>query len=61
MSFYTEQARREGVSRNTVLVRVLTDRARQGREGPLTVAELRASAERARDLDDAAVMDADGS
>lgn len=57
MAHYTQRARREGVSRNSLLVRVLTQHARAERRAPLTAADLRASASRVQDLDRSEVMD----
>lgn len=56
MQHYTDLARREGVSRNTLLVRVLTDAARRDQRPPLTPAALERSAARTRDLTDAEIM-----
>lgn len=56
MEHYTRRARKEGVSRNALLVRVLVDGARRHDRPPLTVADLRESANRSADLLDAAVM-----
>lgn len=56
MEHYTRRAEREGVSRNTVLVRVLADNARRHDRPPLTLQDLQASAERAADLLDLSVM-----
>ena len=58
MAFYTRQARREGISRNALLVRVLSEHARQRHATALTVDDLVASASRMRDLDDPDVMNA---
>jgi hypothetical protein len=56
LHFYGEQAHREGVSRNALLIRVLTDHARVAAAAPVTVADLRAAAARCEDLDDREVM-----
>lgn len=56
MEHYTRRARREGVSRNALLVRVLVDGARRHDRPQLTVADLRESADRSADLLDASVM-----
>ncbi|MGI9015989.1 MAG: type II toxin-antitoxin system VapB family antitoxin [Euzebya sp.] len=56
MNHFTEKARREGVSRNVVLVRVLTDAARRDQRPALTADALARSAQRTRDLEDPEVM-----
>ncbi len=56
MNHFTEKARREGVSRNSVLVRVLVDAARRDQRPPLTEGALARSASRTRDLNDPEVM-----
>ena len=56
MQHYTDVARREGISRNAVLVRVLTHAARVEARGPLTREMMLESAHRARDLTDPEVM-----
>lgn len=60
MAFYTRQARREGVSRNALLVRILCDHVRRPNDpgASLTLGDLRSSALRTRDLSDPEVMDA---
>lgn len=56
MEHYTRLAAHQGISRNALLVRILTDGARRDDRPPLTLHELRASADRTKDLLDAAVM-----
>lgn len=59
MRHYTDQARRQGISRNALLVRVLTDAARREQRPALTEAALQRSASRSRDLlDDEVLSDA---
>lgn len=56
LAHYTRQAALEGISRNALLVRVLSDQAGTGRRSPTTVEDLRRSAERCQDLLDPEVM-----
>ena len=56
MAYYEGRAAEEGVSCNALLVRMLVNRANQDERGPRPLVELQASAERARDLLDPAVV-----
>lgn len=57
MQHFTDRAQKEGISRNALLVRVLTDAARRDTREPLTREHLQRSAERTADLGDRDVMD----
>lgn len=56
LDHYTKQAALEGISRNAILVRVLTEQAGKGRRGTVTVEDLRVAAELSKDLLDPEVM-----
>ncbi len=57
MQHYTARAQKEGISRNALLVPVLTDAARRDTREPLTLEHLQRSAERTADLGDREVID----